>query len=430
MSKRAILVQRLEDDERCMLHELRELAEAAGYEVVGEIVQRRKPDPRYSVGSGKVEEIKRLIEETGAERVIFYNFLKPNQVYNLRKELGVDVIDRSELILEIFAKRAGSKEAKLQIELARLKRELSFAREYINLQKRGELHGFMGGGRYAADAYYEYVVSRIVKIEEELRSLRRSKGMRWVRRGEVGIYSVALTGYTGAGKTTLFNRLSGWKGYVDGRPFATLSTKTKLITMKGLPLILTDTIGFIDSLPEQLFDAFYTTIGEARYADLILFVIDVAEPPREVERKVLAGLSVLTTLGLPRSRILAVANKVDIADHEQLESNLRLLRALNFQEIVPISAKTGFNLETLEEVIKRNLPGRIEASLFVRKEACGPLLEEASRACRVISVEDRGEEVLIKLEGRNTCITRLFRKYSSQSARLNLVPFTPTPLTA
>ncbi|MEM0335519.1 MAG: GTPase HflX [Thermofilum sp.] len=411
MSRRVLLVQRLDDDERYMLRELRELAEAAGYEVVGEVVQRREPDPRYGVGSGKVEEIRRLVAETGAERVIFYNFLKPNQVYNLRKKLGIEVLDRFELILEIFAKRAGSREAKLQIELARLKRELSFAREYINLQKRGELHGFLGGGRYAADAYYEYVVSRIAKIEEELRAIRRSKSMRWSRRGEVGIFSVALTGYTGAGKTTLFNRLAGWEGYVDGRPFATLSTKTRLVALKGLPLLLSDTIGFIDSLPEQLFDAFYTTIGEVSYSDLLLLVVDVAEPPREVERKVLAGLSILSALGVPQSRVLVAANKVDVAEPAQLESNLRLLRKLSFPEIVPISAKTGFNLRALEEAIRRHLPGRVKASLKVRKEVLGLLLEEASQACRVMGVEECGDEVIVELEGRDACIARLARKY-------------------
>lgn len=406
-----MLVQRLDDNERCMLHELRELAEAAGYEVIGEVIQRREPDPRYSVGSGKVEEIKRLVEQTGAERVIFYNFLKPNQVYNLRKRLGIDVLDRFELILEIFAKRAGSREAKLQIELARLKRELSFAREYINLQKRGELHGFLGGGRYAADAYYEYVVSRIAKIEEELRAIRRSKSMRWSRRGEVGIYSVALTGYTGAGKTTLFNRFTGWQGYVDGKPFATLSTKTRLITLKGLPVLLSDTIGFIDSLPEQLFDAFYTTIGEVSYSDLLLLVVDVSEPPQELERKILAGLSILSALGVPQSRVLVAANKVDVVETSQLESNLRLLRKLNFPEVVPVSARTGFNLKALEDAIRRHLPGKVKASLKVKREVLGLLMEEASQACRVAVVEDQGNEVLVELEGRDTSIARLSRKY-------------------
>ena len=410
---RVVLVQRLDKEDRYMLHELRELAEAAGYEVVGEVVQRRDPDPRYQIGRGKVGELKKIIDQRNVKKVIFFNFLKPNQVYNLRKELGVEVIDRFELILEIFAERAGSKEAKLQIELAKLKRELSFVREYINLQKRGELHGYLGGGERAADAYYEYVVSRIAKIEDELRALRRSKSFRWRRRGETGIYTIALTGYTGAGKTTLFSRLTGANGYVDGKPFATLSTKTRLTYLEGLPVLVTDTIGFIDCLPEQLLDAFYTTLGEITYSDLVLFLVDASEELDEVRRKIMAGLAVLSSLGVPKSRIVAVANKADIAG-ERLGDAVRLLRALEFPEVVAISAKTGLNVDLLRRVIKENLPDRVESWLRVPGAVMGPLLDEASRSCRVAEFSFDGSYFVVKLEGRRSFIESLARKYAQR----------------
>ncbi|RLE83975.1 MAG: hypothetical protein DRJ41_03945, partial [Thermoprotei archaeon] len=144
MKRRVLLVQRRRREERNMLYELRELAEAAGYRVVGEIEQVRAPDSSYNIGIGKVREIARIIKDKGVNKVIFFNELKPVQAYKLRKEWGIDVIDRYELILEIFAKRAGSREAKLQIELAKLKRDLSMTKEWINLAKRGELPGFMG----------------------------------------------------------------------------------------------------------------------------------------------------------------------------------------------------------------------------------------------------------------------------------------------
>jgi len=410
------------EDERCMLHELRALAEAAGYEVVGELMQRRAPDSRYNIGRGKVQELKELITQTGASKVIFFNLLKPSQVYNLRKELGVDVVDRYELILEIFAMRAGSKEAKLQIELARLKRELSFAREYINLQKRGELHGFMGGGRYAVDAYYEYVVSRISKIEESLRALRKAKSMRWLRRREAGLFSVALTGYTGAGKTTLFNKLTAWSGYIDGKPFATLSTKTKLVDLLGMPVLVSDTIGFIDSLPEQLFDAFYTTLGETSYADLVLFLVDASEPPEEVERKIIAGMTILSSLGVPPSRILIAANKVDSAQPPVLEANIRQLKALGTLGVVPLSARTGYNLDVLQQKILESLPGKVRRRLRVPSVLLEETMKEIVCKCRVLDVSFNGDWVDISFECKGDAAERISRKFSTACSS------TPNPL--
>lgn len=419
MRARVILVQRMLEGERCMLHELRALAEAAGYEIAGELTQKRPPDSRYNIGRGKVEELKELVSKTGASKVIFFNLLKPNQVYHLRKELGVEVIDRYELILEIFAKRAGSKEAKLQIELARLKRELSFAREYINLQKRGELHGFMGGGRYAVDAYYEHVVSRISRIEESLKALRKAKSMRWLRRHEAGLFSIALTGYTGAGKTTLFNRLTAWQGYIDGKPFATLSTKTKLVNMLGMPVLVSDTIGFIDSLPEQLFDAFYTTLGEISYADLVLFLVDASEPPSEVERKVIAGMAILSSLGVQPSRVLIAANKVDSAQPPILEVNLQRLETLGLLGVVPLSARTGYNLDALQQRILESLPGRVRKQVKIPSTLFEDAMREIGSKCRVLNVTFDGSWVDISFEGKEEAVERILRKFGTASEYAN-----------
>ncbi len=401
--KRAILVQRRTAGEKSLLYELAELAESAGYEVVGELEQVRVEDPKYNLGRGKVLELKRLIRQSRADAVIFFNELKPSQAYNLRKKLGVEVKDRFEIILEIFARRAGSREAKLQIELARLKRELSFAREYISLAKRGELHGFLGGGKYAVDTYYTYVSRRIARIERELRAIRRQKSVRWRRRVEAGLYSVSLTGYTGAGKTTLFKSLTGREGYIDGRPFATLSTLSKRIEINALPVLVSDTIGFIDSLPDALFDAFYTTLGENTLADLVLLVVDVAEPEDEIRRKLLASLSTLFSLAIPRNKILIAANKIDLLSEKELEERVRWLEKYG-STVVPVSAKTGAGISALKKAILDNLPGKTFEDLLLPYSQ-SYLIRDIGKKCRIVSLRDTGSGILLRLEGRREVIS-------------------------
>ncbi|RLE61551.1 MAG: GTPase HflX [Thermoprotei archaeon] len=410
MKGRVILVQRRLRNEKNMLYELRELAESAGYIVVDEIEQVRPPDPKYNIGRGKVEELKTIVYEKDVEKVIFFNELKPSHAYNLRKALRVDVIDRFELILEIFANRAGSKEAKLQIELARLKRELSFAKEYISLAKRGELHGFLGGGKYAVDAYYTYVNSRISKIERELEKIRRQKNNRWKKRVKAGLYTVALTGYTGAGKTTLFNRLTGQNRYIDGKPFATLSTVSKRIRINGLPILVSDTIGFIDSLPETLFDAFYTTLGESTLADLLLLVVDISEPEEEIKRKILASVSTLYSLAIPKSKILLVANKIDKINKAEREAKRSILEKYT-RNIVEISALNGEGIEELKEKILEMLPERTLEKIYIETKTHRNIIKEIESKCRIVSIKPLdGGIIELTIEGRKEVIEKYKRR--------------------
>lgn len=402
-----VLVERRSRGEKSLLYELRELAEAAGYCLVGEVSQIREQDPRYNIGSGKVKELAELVRGTGARKVIFFNELKPHQTYNLAKTLKVEVIDRFDLILEVFAKRAGSREAKLQIELARLRRGLSFAREYLRLAKIGELHGFMGGGEYAIDAYYKHVRQRISKIEDKLAKLRAQKSERWARRSGRGLFYISITGYTGAGKTTLFKALTGYAGYVDNKPFATLSTKLKRVLMGGRPVVISDTVGFIDCLPPQLLDAFYTTLGEVTLADLVLLVFDVSEEAAEIKRKLEASLYVLQSIGVSKSRVLAVANKIDLVHKSELEGRLELAREVGVDP-VPVSALTGEGIKVLEERALELMPGY--ASLWVTV----PFLEALKGArvyVRGIVASDGAFKVLI--EGRREWVTAFAAKYSS-----------------
>jgi len=392
-----ILVERRRRSEKSLLYELKDLAEAAGYVVVDVVSQVRDPDPKYNIGAGKVAMLAELVRSKGAKKVIFFNELKPHQAYNLMKELKVDVIDRFDLILEVFSKRAGSKEAKLQIELAKLSRELSFAREWLRLAKIGELHGFMGGGEYAIDTYYKHVRRRIANIKDELAKLRARKAERWRRRSiDSGLYYLALTGYTGAGKTTLFTALTGQAAYVDGKPFATLSTKMGRAIIEGRPVIVSDTVGFIDCLPPQLLDAFYTTLGEVVLADLVLLVYDASEELGEIERKLTAGLTTLQSLGVDRNRILAVANKVDLISEDELRGALEIAGRLGLEPIA-ISARTGFGLDALKRSILDKLPNYAVAEIEL------PTADDLSKLSKQIYIrqiiEDNGRIKAI-VEGR------------------------------
>ncbi len=407
MEKRVIIIQRRERFERDLLGELKELAEDAGYKVVKSIVQVGGYSSSYGIGKGKVLELKNLVREYDVSKVIFFNELKPRQEYNLQKELGVDVIDRFELILEIFASRAGSREAKLQIELARLKRELSMVREYIHLVKTGELPGFMGGGRYAIDAYYRHVTKRIALIERRLEKIRKMKNNRWERRNFTGLYNISLTGYTGAGKTTLFNLFTSLNEYSDGKPFATLSTKVRRIKIMGRPLLLSDTIGFIDSLPELLFDAFYTTLGELLYADVILLVVDISEEIKEVKRKLEASLEILSRLSVPFSNIILVANKIDLVVPDDIRSKVSVLNEYSI-DVVAISAKEKRGIEYLGKKIIEKLPGYMRFKLVVPKNSV--CLDKIVTNCYVRSIDVSNGKLILDVEGKSEWIEKFVRK--------------------
>ena len=246
---RVAVVQRMLSKEEYNLDELKELCRTAGYEPVFSLTQVRYPHPRYNIGPGKVEELKRAVKTLGIEKVIFENDLKPVQEYNLAKTLGVPVISRIQLILEIFTLHAASKEAKLQIKLAELKYELSRAKEKVRLAKKGEQPGFHGLGAYEADVYYDEISRRIAKINEKLAVIKNRRNLFRVRRMEEGIPSVSLTGYTNAGKSTLFNLLTRESVPVSPQLFTTLSTTTRIVRFDGKKSYLSDTVGFIKNLP-------------------------------------------------------------------------------------------------------------------------------------------------------------------------------------
>ncbi len=398
------IVQRRLRKEKSLLYELRELAEAAGYQVVLEVEQIRKPDTRYQIGYGKALELAKKVEEEGIEKVIFFNELKPVQIHNLSKLLGVEVVDRITLILEIFAKRAGSKESKLQIELAKLKRELSYVKEQLHLAKLGELPGYLGGGEYIIDSYRQHVIKRISKIERELEKIRKRKNRYWSRRLKAGIPTVVLTGYTRAGKTTLFKALTGEQGYVDGRPFATLSTTSRRIVINGKEFIISDTIGFIDALPPILVEAFYTTLAEIAYSDLILLVVDLSDPIGEIERKLQASLDALHTVGVFENNVLGVLNKIDIAK-SGMNKKLEIVRS-KLEDYVLVSALKGEGIELLKEKICQKIGRYIQAEIEAPVSTLNNLWK-IMKEFNILELTVENEKAIIKIELKRIDFMRL-----------------------
>ena len=357
-------MQRRLNRETSSLDEFKKLAEAAGYTVVATMEQVREPDARYQIGAGKVEELAALVKETGAEKILFDNPLKPVQSYNLAKVTGVEAVDRFKLILEIFTKRATTTEAKLQIQLATMRYELAHAKERVRLTKMKEQPGFMGLGAYEADVYHDAVHRQVQTIRRKLRKIREKRLLHRERRAELGFLAISLAGYTSAGKSSLFNALTAESARVDKVLFTTLSTTTRLVEISKRQFLLTDTVGFIDRLPLTLIDAFHSTLEETIYSDLILLVLDISEPLEKIEKKNNVCLETIERIGASGIPIITVLNKIDLLTEAETKQKLEALKAKTKNPIL-ISALQQTNLELLKQEILKKLEDYVHASFSV-----------------------------------------------------------------
>ena len=346
---RVVLVERRFPNEPSRLDELSSLAQTLGHEVIATLEQVREPDPAYQIGEGKAEELARLVKVTGAGRVIFDNQLTPSQAFKLSRLTGVEVVDRFQLILEIFAKRAGSPEAKLQVEYARLSYELPRVREQIRTLMSVEQPGLRGRGEYEVNVYFDTIRRRMINLKRKLKSLVKTREQRRKLRRRRGFKLVALAGYTNAGKSTLLNALTEANVEVDEMLFTTLTARTRAIKTSK-KILLTDPVGFIDGLPAWLVEAFKATLEEIYFADLVLLVIDGAEPIPEILRKLRVSREVLAECDV--GTIIAL-NKIDMLSPEEIDRRIEVLS--NFSRVVPISAKQKTNLNELLETIRENV---------------------------------------------------------------------------
>jgi GTP-binding protein HflX len=331
------------------------LADSAGYTIVKIVTQREITKSRFGIGKGKADEVKQLVEELGTDVIIFDEVLKPRQMYNLAKLCKVEIVDRERLILEIFERRASTAESRIQTKLAQLRYELSRARDKVKLAKAGEQPGFFGLGKYEADVYFLDIRRHIVLLRKKLEKEETRRQLYRTQRARSGLPTVSLAGYTSAGKTTLFNSLTGEAKITGQGLFTTLSTTTRAIELDGSKALINDTVGFVSKLPAYMIDAFKSTLDELRYANLILLVLDASEPIDEMERKYASSVDVINEFEVPPTRIIYVLNKVDVTGEADAFDKAGTLGILDSKRVVPVSAKTGLNIDQLKNVLGARL---------------------------------------------------------------------------
>jgi GTPase len=352
-SEAAVLVGVLLPNQKALgppLEELEGLALAAGVRVAGQLTQRREaPDAATYLGHGKVEELTRLAAAVDADVVIFDNDLSPGQTRNLEKAVGLKVLDRTELILDIFATRAQTTQARLAVELAQLEYAMPRLKRlwtHLSRQKKGV--GLRGPGETQLEEDRRLVENRLKDLRRQLDTIERRKEREVAGRRDR--LTVSLVGYTNAGKSTLMNTLTGADVFVEDALFATLDTRTRRWQLPGWgPVLLSDTVGFIRDLPHHLIESFKATLAEARQADLLLHVADGASPA--VYDQISAAYSVLEEIGIQRKDTLLVINKIDA-----LPDRVRLDGLLNrYPNAVPISAQQGLGLDNLATMVSEAL---------------------------------------------------------------------------
>ena len=365
------------------LAELEALLETAGGFCVGKLLQNRAtPDPHSFIGEGKALEVKMLVEATESTMVVFDNELSPGNIRALEDIIGVTVLDRSALILDIFAQRAKTKEGRLQVELAQYKYLLPrLSGMGLSLSRQGGGIGTRGPGETKLESDRRHIRERINRLEEELEQVRKVRAVQRERRKKNSVPVVAIVGYTNAGKSTLLNHLTGAGIPANNRLFDTLDTTSRQLTVSdNLDVILSDTVGFIAKLPHHLVNAFHATLEELEYADLLLHVIDASDPNRDEHIEVVDKL--ISKLAKPDTPVLKVYNKADLVSFEDLPAG---------RNIVPISAKRGMGMENLLKAIENAL-GHAQHHVLLRLPySMGGMVDTLHSGAKVNSVEYTGE---------------------------------------
>ena len=382
--------------------------------------QTRRPDARYQIGAGKVEELARMVEDLDADKVIFDNPLRTIQNYNLAKATHVEVIDRFQLILEIFTRRATTTEAQFQIQLATLKNELKHAREKVRLSKGSEQPGFMGLGAYEADVYKDAIKRQVQTILKKLAHIRGKRVLQRERRAELGFLTVSLAGYTSAGKSTLFNALTQEMARVDKSLFTTLSTQTRMIEFSNRKFLLTDTVGFIDRLPIGLIEAFHSTLEETIFSDLIILVVDLSEPINVIEKKNNVCLETIERLGASGIPTITALNKIDLIRPEEREQKIALLKD-KVKNPILLSAKRQTNLDDLRKQILRILENYLQAQFTIPISSnVMPFISWVHLKTDIHKEEFTNDSVQVVFEANPTVVEQIRRKVQDFNGKFQI----------
>lgn len=315
-------------------------------DVVGYLIVKRT-NPKTYLSREKLEKLKQY----DFDKLVVMDRLKPSQLVNLARALRKEVADRILVILEVFAEHAGSKEAHLQIELARLRHLLPLIKETIRYAKLGELHGFLGAGRYGYEKYYLMLKRREAKVRREIERLREIRTIRRKARLESGYPHVVIVGYTCAGKTSLFNAITGLLKPVGPEPFTTLTPKACRVNYKDVDFILVDTVGFIRDIPPEIVEAFYATLEEIAEADLIINVVDISKSMDEIKNEIATCNDILRKIGVHEKPTVYALNKID-----KLANNYDIVveaveKLVNGKAVVPVSCTKRTNIDLLLEKV-------------------------------------------------------------------------------
>ncbi len=370
------------------LEELEALLETAGGFCTAKILQNRHaPDSHSFIGEGKAQEVRMLIEATGSTMAIFDNELSPGHIRALEDILGVTVLDRSALILDIFAQRAKTREARLQVELAQYKYLLPrLAGMGLSLSRQGGGIGTRGPGETKLESDRRHIRERITRLESELKQVRQVRAVQRERRMKNSVPVVAIVGYTNAGKSTLLNQLTGAGIPANNRLFDTLDTTSRQLTVsENLDVILSDTVGFISKLPHHLVDAFRATLEELEYADVLLHVIDSSDPNRAEHIAVVEKL--IGKLAKEGTPVINVYNKADLVEPTEIPIG---------EDTVAISARKGDNMSGLLKAIEKALDKGLHHVRVLLPYSMGGMVDKLHSGAQVKSVDYTGEGIEIE----------------------------------
>ncbi len=375
------------------LSELAELLRTAGVATVGQLVQRReRPHPDTYLGGGKLAETRELARESAANLIACDDELSARQERNLEQALGMPVVDRTTVILDIFASHAGTAEGKLQVELAQLEYNLARMRGlWSHLERLGGGIGTRGPGETQIETDRRLARDRIAALRRRLEHVKGTRAVQRAERERAALPTVALVGYTNAGKSTLLNALTGAEVSVRDRLFHTLDPTTRTLRLSGRPYLLTDTVGFISKLPHQLVDAFAATLEETRRAQLLLHVVDASAPREQIEMMTHSVESTLEEIGANHGPRVLVLNKADLLDAEARE-DVRL----RYPKAVLVSGESGEGLHELGARIESELAHTLRPVELLVPYTDGASLAELHEVAGEIAREDTPEGVRVR----------------------------------